>query len=81
MRHDHEDGVGDLCLVQGCFDLPHQGQLAFKIKVLRGKTTRRERSEDETGDEGGEEPGGRDVKVTVISFGISSNDICTHGVS
>lgn len=24
---------------------------------------------------------GRDVKVTVISFGISSNDICTHGVS
>lgn len=41
---------------------------AFKIKVLSRETT--QRGEDETG----EEQGGREVKVTVISFPVSSNE-------
>lgn len=74
MQRDHEDGVGNLCSVRGRFDLPHQGQPLSEIKVLRGKTTRG--GEDEAG-EGSEEQGGREVKVTVISFTI--NDVLHSG--
>ena len=76
VQRDHEDGVGDLCSVRGRFDLPHQGQPLSEIKVLRGKTTRG--GEDEAG-EGGEEQGGREVKVTVISFTVSVNDALHPG--
>lgn len=34
---DHGDEVGDLCSVRGHFDLPHQGEAAFKIKAMRAE--------------------------------------------
>lgn len=51
-------------LVQGCFDLPHQWQLLLRLKLLRGKTTRRE-SRVKLVKAGGERQGGREVKVKV----------------
>lgn len=69
MQRDHEDGAGDLCSARGCFDLPHQGAAAFKIKVLRGKTTRG--GEEETGEEQGWERG----EGYCDQFHVSSNDV------
>lgn len=37
VRRDHGDEVGDLCSVRGHFDLPHQGEAAYKIKAMRAE--------------------------------------------
>lgn len=37
VRRDHGDEVSDLCSVRGHFDLPHQGEAAFKIKAMRAE--------------------------------------------
>lgn len=54
VRRDHRDEVGDLCSVRGHFDLPHQGEAAFKIKAMRAENNM--------------EGGGREVKLAVIAF-------------
>lgn len=72
VQSNREDGVGDLCSARRHFDLPHQGKPLLRLKWWEGETTRR--GEDETGDSG-EDQGGREVKVVVISFTVFSNDI------
>lgn len=57
--------------MRGCFDLAHQGEAAFKIKVMGGGTTQRG-EERSCGCSEGE--GGREVKTAATVFTLLTND-------
>lgn len=59
VHHDHEDGAGDLWFGAGLLWSSSSEAAAFKIKVLRSKTTRRE-AKVKLVKVGGERQGGRE---------------------
>lgn len=65
--------------MRGHFDLPHQGEAASKIKVMRGGgvTTRSEGSGEERSRGCGEEEGGREVKIAATVFALLPDDFPT----